>query len=305
MATLSGKSGSDRQTRCSKINCHILLEADFAESTSRSLVMAETEHARNVCQACTLRKKACDKVLPACGFCSKRGMVCRYDLVTPGKSHHRAYNPGRNFVKTSSPVKDHSRLELAIEEQLLFEAYAPTTLDKNLDRSVRHIFRCINLHPNKVGESYFKTFHRWLPVLSPEPFYLRLAKYRTQHHPPADFSILLLAMGLIMTLPDSGSIQSGSVRGSLYVATKSLFARVQAAISSSLHLVQASLLIATCEYASTHPQDAHISMSTCVGLVRLLNFEGTSYAAGEDDSAEKTEQTNIAWSLATLERCER
>jgi hypothetical protein len=280
-------------------------------------MVAENKQAQHVCYACGSRKKACDKALPACSFCTKRGLLCRYDTAALERKGHRAYNPGRHFValqtEVAAPPDTLSQLD-GRPKPFPFSLFcnAGQSLEEIVDWQIQHVIQLANISRDDISVRYFQTYHQWLPIISPDLFYKVQYEYRERgdRAPPADFSILLLAMFFIITLPNIG-ISSKShplSRQSLYTTVKSLFSQVQAVICTSVPLVQAQLIIAMCEYASARSEAAYISMATCTGLARLLDVKKIQLRSCRDEipiqgiELAQIERENITWGIAMLER---
>ena len=289
--------------------------------------MTDTKRAQNVCHACMLRKKACDKALPACGFCASRQLLCRYDISAPKSKDRRAYHPGRHFVSLQSPsppsvspqAKGMMRQLPSPESQIdhtpihSSSLYVlPQSVEESLNQLAQHFTELTKLTYDNIIDRYFQAFHKWLPAVSPDSFRREASRYREEGRlPPADFTVLILAM-LLMVLPalDPSLRPPRASQEFLYTATKSAFSQAQAAICTSLRLVQAALLIALREYTSVRPEAACISMMTCAGLAQVLGIGITSVRTTRDaqqtsDSRlEKMEIENLAWAIAVLERYE-
>ncbi len=289
--------------------------------------ITNTKHAQNVCHACVLRKKACDKALPACGFCASRRLLCRYDISAPKSKDRRGYNPGRHFVPLQSPSPPSvSPQAKATTRQLPFPGsredhtpihhsslyVLPQSVEESLNQLAQHFTELTKLTYDNIIDRYFQAFHKWLPVVSPDSFRREASRYREEGRlPPADFTVLLLAM-LLIVLPalDPSLPPLRASQEFLYTTIKSAFSQAQASICISLRLVQAALLIALREYISVRPEAAYISMMTCAGLARVLGIGITSVRTTRDapnrsDSRlEKMERENVAWAIAMLERYE-
>ncbi|OKL56359.1 hypothetical protein UA08_08511 [Talaromyces atroroseus] len=261
----------------------------------------ESRRAAFVCNACNVRKKACDKALPSCGFCAKRNLSCRYDLKARSRKAHRAYNPGRHFVA----IDVLSSLDQSLQHKI------PSTVHhKSLSQQVLDIIGIANLVPEDVGERYFRTFHERCPIIAPKLFNQRMSRYKLRGDSlPADFAILLLTMHLatVLSNPYHPSHLSGLSRKQLYAKTKSLFSQAQTTICTSLSLIQALLLIATCEYICLRPEAAYISTSTCSGLAQVLGIGkwilSTPEGAREDGGTDlvQIEKENVVWAIAMTE----
>ena len=245
--------------------------------------MGAVNRAHNVCQICALRKKACDKSLPACGFCSKRNIICKYGIPKPNEGGRRTYRPGRNFVAIPThPSSVSSWNELETKQAWvnpLFQSMAcasSQSIDKHVHQYVCHIIYAANLTPESVGQRYFRAFDRSLPIISPEQFHQMALKFGdTVTPPPVGYSSLLLGMLLVIGLPDleAGLQSHPHDRKSIYMTVKALVSQTQAIICKSLQLVQAVFLIAACEHISGRPEVAYISVVSCIGMARIMGLE--------------------------------
>ncbi len=93
----------------------------------------------------------------------------------------------------------------------------------------------------------------------------------------------------------------------LYLTTKMLLAHAQAIIPTSTSLIQASLLLATYEYAHSFEEAAYISIGTCARMgyaVGLHNGRLGSPLRGDQTLAtlKEEEDYNLWWGLVTCER---
>ncbi|KAF2489840.1 hypothetical protein BU16DRAFT_495202 [Lophium mytilinum] len=290
--------------------------------------MADTKHAPNVCHACMLRKKACNKALPTCAFCASRRLLCRYDVSAPKSKDRRTYYPGRHFVALQSPSPPRVTLTQAkaITPQLLSpesqqddapihpsSLYVfPHLVEESLDQLARRLTELTKLTYGNVNitDRYFEVFHKSLPVISPDSFRQEASRYREERDvPPADFTVLLLAMLLIVLPPqDPSFLPPRASQEFLYMTTKSAFAQVQASLCTSLRLVQAAFLIALREYTGLRLEAAYISMMTCVGMARVLGIGIKSVRTTKDariasgSRLDMMEKENLAWAIAMLER---
>ena len=286
--------------------------------------MTDAKRAENVCHACMSRKKACDKALPACGFCASRRLLCRYDTSAPQRRDWRKYNPGRHFVALQSPSPPNAFTQAKAPRQLPslelhqdhpfhhhFAFYtAPLSLDESLNQLGQRVTELTQLAYDNIINRYFEVSRRWLPIISPDSFRREASWYRNEERtPPADFTVLILAM-LLIILPslDPTSRPSRATQELLYKTTKSAFSQAQASICTSLRLVQAAVLIALREYTCIRPEAAYISIMNCVGLARVLGIEIRSRRTTRD--AQMTSESisgnmegeKVFWAIVMLER---
>lgn len=168
-----------------------------------------------VCVTCRGRKKGCDKQLPKCGYCTRRGLACVYHDAPP--SHEQEYPESR----TSSMVRSDSQGwqgSLSISWARRRSSNSPTSsaleppaslyeflgsvsnggaaggggasggLDDLLNREVASIFQDQKLTLPELTERYFRGFHKWLPIVSPTRFHEAAAQTGTGRGTPlADF----------------------------------------------------------------------------------------------------------------------
>lgn len=285
----------------------------------RDSTMTDTKRAQNVCHACMLRKKACDKILPACGFCASRRLRCRYDVSIARSKDRRAYNAGRHFVPLRSPSPSRQLLSPENPKDHTPRWIHPSSLyvlsqsvDESLNQLAQHLIELTKLTYDSIIDRYFEVFHQWLPVVSPNSFRHEASRYREEGRlPPADFTVLLLAILLIVVPALDPSLRPPRAKQEFsYMSTKSAFSQAQASMCTSLRLIQAALLIALREYTFVRPEAAYISVMTCAGLARVLGTGITSVRTTReaqeinDSRVEKMERENLAWGIAMLERYE-
>lgn len=268
------------------------------------------ERAAHVCAICKARKKACDKRIPNCGYCKKRSLNCSYSSgqrisagndVESGLPFLSIYAPSQLTWRksTSKPnyISHDQRSGVPAPEQAC-------SLDVMLDLHVNHIMQAAGLTPQTISDKYFQGFHVWLPVLCPTMFERARSHYIV---PPADMSILTLAIHLITLRPRSAFPHSPTEAGveQLYVFVKTLASQVQAEICGSISLLQASLLIAAYEYASGKPKTAYISLSSCSAMAFTLGvneYRDPQTLTNEEDRLESRQSWNIWWGLVILQR---
>ena len=278
--------------------------------------MGEANRAQNVCQTCALRKKACDKSLPSCGFCTKRDIFCNYGIQQRKQRPSRTYHPGRNFVAVStyaSSVASWNMLETTqgwTNPLLQFKTCASSqSFDEYAHQHACRILDAANLIPESIGQHYFRVFDRSLPIISLEQFHEVASKFGGSiTPPPADYSIMLICMLLVSDVPGlKHRLRSHSLdRLSIYLTVKVLFSQAQAIVCTSLQLIQAAFLIAACEHLSGRPDVAYISVVSCIGMARSLEVgespTGVSRTTAGQPGSQSAERMNVDWAIAVLER---
>ncbi|KAI7976603.1 hypothetical protein EIK77_009834 [Talaromyces pinophilus] len=280
--------------------------------------MAETERAHFVCLTCSSRKKACDKALPACGPCIKRGLSCKYDDSGKKEKGPRAYNPGKHFVASdtwSSPSSQGSAVHsswTASPNTVSSSGSISQSIHDSLNQQIQDVMNFTNLTADDISDRYFQSFHRLYPIISPDLFQRVASKYAQGGNaaPSTDYSILVLAMFLAITLPGHQRHSAFSLTGQeqLYVRIKSLLAQVQTAIPPSLSFVQVMFIVTIWEYTRARPEAAYSSINICASMARilgvgneLLEHSGQHYGNININLVEM-ERRNVAWAIALLER---
>lgn len=171
------------------------------------------QRASQVCKTCKARKKACDKILPSCSYCTKRSLECRYDRV---------------------PDSSIEGVSVGSISDLLSCGTGPA-LDGVVNLQVCHLIHRTGISLDQLASRYFRYFHQWLPIISPATF--RETATRYQHGvPPADFSMLLLSMYIIVTRPTDRSIaphKDAVQPRDLYHTAKIFLSHVQARLCAS------------------------------------------------------------------------
>lgn len=287
-----------------------------------------TKRAGNVCHACMSRKKACDKALPACGFCFSRQLHCRYDISVQKSHSRRRYNPGRHFVAIPSPsppsVSDPGRgisrpLRSLVSGQddthtrwSSLYTVPQASLEDSLNRVAQSLINSTNFTYDGIVERYFAGFHTSFPIISPGTLRREASLYREEGRlPSADFTVLLVAILLILSPPIKHSLLApGVTREILYTTAKTAFFQAQASITTSLRLVQAAVLITLREYTGGRADAAYVSIMTCLGMARISGITTAMLRTRDvetegDFRVDTLERENVTWAIAMLERYDR
>jgi len=157
-----------------------------------------------------------------------------------------------------------------------------------------------------ITARYFQTFHRHLPIISRTRFQNSLIA--SVVGPSADSSVLLLSICLVTNLPTPElTPRDGEThvisRQSLYLATKALLAQVQGFLSTSVHLIQANILLAIYEYANGRPEAAFITITGCARMAYAAHIHDNSRCDGNPGlQVEVEEARNTWWGIVIYER---
>ncbi|KAH8705510.1 hypothetical protein BGW36DRAFT_367700 [Talaromyces proteolyticus] len=271
------------------------------------------ERAQQVCLTCKSRKKRCDKVVPICGYCSKRDLQCCYDypLVTQEDSVVSASHSASASCQLIPQIGQNSTCSVPALYPLWMQLNwisdpLPMALDVMLDLQVRQVIQSTNLPFTEISSRFFRDFHRWLPVVCPRLFY-ETARKDEDSPLPADYSVLVLSMCLITLHPPAGILNPPVSPKDLYLRVRMILAHVQSVICASPSLIQASLILAAYEYAYGRPDTALISVGTCSRMAQSIGIDkGSRNGSERQFSCElrlrTLEERNIWWGVVVLER---
>ena len=179
-----------------------------------------------------------------------------------------------------------------------------TTTDSVIASQVAQIIRVEGKHLEEILLNYFESIHLWLPIMSRKRFHDQYTDFQTT--PSADFAILLLAMRLITQHPSIDS-EVDQDREVLYLATKTLFAQVQAFIPSSIYLVQAGVILSHYEHAHGMIEAAYITIGTTARMAYALGLNNkpcSTEMEGSDAWLEDEEALSTWWGLVICDRYE-
>jgi hypothetical protein len=178
------------------------------------------------------------------------------------------------------------------------------SMDASVSAQVHRIIHATGRFVSDIVEQLFGGIYRFVPFVSRNRIQGVIAG-RPVITPPADFSVLLLAICLTTYHPKSiEKSLPGIDQESLYIATKSLFSRVQTASSvqgkRSLSLVQAGVLIAIYEYARGMVDSAYISIGVCARMGYAAGIHERTRLPGKGTLPK--EEGNTWWAILIYER---
>lgn len=192
---------------------------------------------------------------------------------------------------------------------LSFQSFhEPAIADANLYNRVLQIIHETGQFIDDLTARYFHGPHCYLPIVSRSRFQSNLITLGAV--PSAGFSILLLAICLTASSiskqkPFSHNTVPARDRA-LYLATKSLLARVQSSSPGCLSLIQSRLLLALYDYAHGRPEEAFDSIAGCARMayaarLHLNSRPGDPRQTHSDPDAQR-EAANTWWGIAMCER---
>ncbi len=158
---------------------------------------------------------------------------------------------------------------ITLLQSLLSTTFHASDIHENLyDRVCELIVRC---GATVVGtcDKYFKTVHKWLPVISKQRTYSSLAQLSQK--PQAEFALVLLSIFVIIQNPPKDPIERQK-QNSIYLVLKCLHSQVISLLPISLDILQSSLLIAVYEYGHSLRQASYFSMGVCMRAATALEL---------------------------------
>lgn len=179
----------------------------------------------------------------------------------------------------------------------------PKSVDSAIYLQVLRIIRATGQFVDDVSARYFRGFHSFVPVISRPRFHDQLLQSGAP--PPAGFSALLLSMCLVTYHPEIVAQATESLApATLYVTVRTLLAQVQASSSTSLHLIQATAILAAYEYATRKFDEAFATIGLCarMGYACSLHLADPKPDMGHDAYLEAEEARNTWWGVITSER---
>jgi hypothetical protein len=140
---------------------------------------------------------------------------------------------------------------------------------------LRHVMSVTGISMRQMIDEFFRRVYAVFPVVTvDDPLWANLSVYEEDQQVvlPVDIALVVLAMYLLMMRSppqDSHEEQATSIEA-VYITTKKLLSHVQALRTSSIHLIQASLLVAAFEYACCRPYAAYVSIGACSRMAMIL-----------------------------------
>ena len=177
------------------------------------------------------------------------------------------------------------------------------------DKVLLHASRLLSAISRKRGHasdfisSYFRTFHKTLPIINKEAFHAKIASSTSDSH----FSTLLLSMFLITQLTPQVNPNPSSKFGEqeLYPTVKSIYCLLQSTGKVSMELVQAGVLVACYEHCQALHQDAWLSIGACVRMAHLMGLQTmlrTIPPTVKDERNTLETKRCLWWGIVVIER---
>lgn len=282
--------------------------------------------ARTSCFSCRRSKRRCDKTLPACQLCSRRGLECSYpsrrgqtEASAPDSSHGTRSTTA--LVRTGSAL-DNGQTELHSGRTIdIPPSFARTAaikfIDPNLFRDAWLEVPRLNLViPDDVtfqlGDSqqvrdttskFFRLTRSWMPIVNRKRHVAAVLNPLTPCRRPAALLALCMKLCCLPVLDNNGA-----ERTSLYRLAKRFYSDVESTEDLSVQVLQAAICIAIFEIGDAIYPAAYLTVGVCAryGIAMGLDHVNKERESGDNRAAswmEVEEARRVWWGILVLDRC--
>jgi hypothetical protein len=282
----------------------------------------ESSRVPSVCNTCKWRKKACDKKVPSCTYCSKRAIACHYpdspSEVQPSRSHTTAntiegWRTNSNSSTAIENLSASARAHLLLIHSVSDHAYLlpldgfPSSENLSFDGLVHkqacRLLQTTGLSVESIQEQYPSSIHSSLPIVYKDQFTAYTRAFSSSTPPIADLSMLILAASLLSFRRDGETQSNLADQESLYLAIKMLCTQVQAITAISIPLIQANILIAIFEYSSGRCQAALLTLNTGAAMLKACEMNVESSEVERDHRTFTVPSLEVVrWYIIVCER---
>ena len=148
----------------------------------------------------------------------------------------------------------------------------------------------------EISTQFFRTIHRWLPIVSKKGFFAYLLNPLARRH--TELSLLAICMKLCCTPPPEGNGDANET-AKIYRAAKRFHFEAETAGVLSIHTLQAGIMIALYELAQAIYPAAYLSVGACARYGLALGVDNLSTGwSGDGDgprSWNEVEERRRAW----------
>ncbi|EHK16732.1 uncharacterized protein TRIVIDRAFT_13620, partial [Trichoderma virens Gv29-8] len=289
------------------------------------------------CDPCRKGKRRCDRALPRCSLCVRKGAQCDYlsrrrtrqirgegRLATPNTLSSSSANISRpdSRVDSRRPQSISSVTPVIPVIPIPSNEAATTTAIYFI---APHIFRQAQLElpriqptipadlspfendPSRIRNiayTFFDSIHWWMPIISKKGFFAHLLNPLSQRR--SELGLLIICMQLYCAPdlnPETGALDVSA----LYHNAKRLHFEMEAAGILSLRVLQAGILIALYEVGQAIYPAAYLTVGACAryGIaigVDNLREESSSEYGNPRSLSEVDERRRAWWTILFLDR---
>ncbi|PVH70313.1 hypothetical protein DL98DRAFT_437276 [Cadophora sp. DSE1049] len=216
-------------------------------------------------------------------------------VVDPRPFLHSATGPGPVI---EDKLGSHSP---AVSDPFRYAQLRTSFVNNTVSTEVSKLFSDTK-YQNHTWNSYFRTVHVWMPVISRSRFSALIATEQINSH--SDANLLLLCLSLCVQIPVDATIDN--MRTSLYAKAKSLYAMLESAGITTIRTVQSSLLICIYEFGHGLVEAASITIGSCTraGMVLGIHKHSSTDLRAEPEHWEEREEERRVWcGIVILDRC--
>ncbi|KAJ5988431.1 hypothetical protein N7481_003641 [Penicillium waksmanii] len=285
-----------------------------------------TSHALASCFPCRRSKRRCDKNLPTCQLCIRKGLKCSY----PRRRGQRSASPARSIQGSDHGVDPNSPYGGPVvatrgtgsQHQSVWPSSSPFAVTTAISFLAPNIFREARLEiprltvsiPDEVAfhignnqqvqqaaGKFFQT--AWLPIVSRKRYLAAILNPLSPSRRP--IALLALCMKLCC-LPVHDD--EGPRRTSLYQFVKKFYSEVESTQDLCVEVLQAAILIAIFEIGDAIYPAAYLTVGICAryGIAMGLDKINKGRMGGQHirigSWMEIEERRRAWWAILTLDR---
>ncbi|KAL7950530.1 hypothetical protein V8C42DRAFT_123413 [Trichoderma barbatum] len=287
---------------------------------------APANHARLACDPCRKGKRKCDRALPWCSLCARKGLQCVYLSRRRSRqirTEARLASPNTLSSSSANISRPDSRVDRRIPQITVPVSPATPTASSEATTATAiyfiapHIFRQAQLelpriHPSippnlspfendpsrirSIAYTFFDSIHWWMPIISKKGFFAHLLNPLSGRR--SELGLLILCMQLYCA-PDLNHETGALDVSALYHSVKRLQFEMEAAGVLSLRVLQAGILLALYEVGQAIYPAAYLTVGACarygiaIGVDNLR--EETQNEYGSPRSMSEVEERRRAW----------
>lgn len=232
---------------------------------------------------------------------SSLGRQCHYDSTTRSYAlSSRSDSSEAESRRRASPKNSVNSPIFLDQGGCPFESDVATTITAQLSHALGDLGDLKVVQ--ETAQKYFASIHLWYPTISEDSFYERLPNTFSQ--PSAAYSLLILGMGLITTIPILDEPLPP-----LYTIVKSLIAVAEASNIHSIEVVQTRLLVSLFEVGHGLETAAFISLASTARAAAAIGLNETIYPQCKDTDtvlsvlSDSEEGMRVWWGIVMLDRC--
>lgn len=290
------------------------------------LTLIMTSQALTSCFSCRHSKRRCDKNLPTCQLCTRKGLKCSYprrrgqrSALSPRSIHGSEFS-GESNTADSGPILAHSSTGSQFQSpSSSTSSFAVTTaisfLAPGLFREAQLEIPRLDLgvpdeiafhlgDSQQVRETASKFFRIiWMPIVSRKRYLAVVLNPLSPSRRPTTLLALCIKL-CCMSVHDDEDLE----RTSLYHLVKKFFSEVECTHVLCVQVLQAAILIAIFEIGDAIYPAAYLTVGACAryGIAMGLNKINKDRMGGEENHTiswmEIEERRRAWWAILILDR---